>query len=400
SRDLGPATELQPVLATVLDAMRSLVDFRGGTVCLVDEGRIRVAAADPPVSDDVLAARLPVGKGLVGLTVASGTSQYSPDLDDDPRVDPALRRLGTNASMRSYLTVPLVCLGWIIGVLEVDSEEVDAFDEDDLAVLEGLATQVAGAIESARRYEQVVELERLKTDFLGRVSHELRTPLTIISGFTTTLMAYDDRLTGEQRRDMLERVGIAASRLEGLIDEVLTVTGFEAGVIAPTPTDLAIVDVLAEVAADVADRGPVAVEGPDDLRWFVDGRLLHHALRLLVDNALKYGESATIRARIDAEDALVIDVADTGPGVPPALREQIFERFTRGDDSQPGMGLGLPLVRMLASGLDATVTVDDNPGGGAVFRLLFGRDRAGAHQKGAGGGGRQATSSTDTSGTA
>ena len=66
SRELGPATELQPVLATVLNAMRSLIDFRGGSVCLVEDHHIRIAASDPPVSEEVLAARLPVGKGLVG----------------------------------------------------------------------------------------------------------------------------------------------------------------------------------------------------------------------------------------------------------------------------------------------------------------------------------------------
>jgi signal transduction histidine kinase len=320
----------------------------------------------------VAAARLPVGHGLVGITVATGQPQYSPDLDGDHRIDPQLRQLGSNASMRSYLAVPLVCLGWVIGVLEVDSEEVDAFDEDDQAVLEGLATQVAGAIESARRYEHVLELERLKADFLSRVSHELRTPLTIISGFATTLLAYDERLTPEQRRDMLERMNTATGRLERLIDDVLAVTGFEAGVIAPRPTDASVDEVLAEVAGDAATPDRVTVEPSGDLYAFIDGRLLRHALRLLVDNALKYAGHATLRASVFDDDHLVIEVVDAGPGVPIDLREQIFERFTRGDDSLPGMGLGLAMVRMLAAGLGATVSVDDNPDGqGAVFRLRF-----------------------------
>jgi two-component system sensor histidine kinase KdpD len=349
-----------------------LVDFRGGSVCLVEDRMIHVAAADPPVSQEVATARVPVGRGLVGLTVATGQSQYAPDLDDDHRVDQQLRRLGSNATMKSYLTVPLVCLGWVIGVLEVDSEEPDAFDQDDLAVLEGLATQVAGAIESARRYEQVLELERLKADFLARISHELRTPLTIIAGFATTLLAYDDRLTAEQRRDMLERMGTATGRLERLIDDVLTVTGFEAGVIAPQPTDVVIGEVMADVAADTTTPHLVTVEPMADIHARLDGRLLRHALRLLVDNAIKYGGEATLRAELDDADHLYMEVADAGPGVPANLREQIFERFTRGDDTQPGMGLGLPMVRMLAAGLGATVEVDDKPGGtGAVFRLCF-----------------------------
>src|SRR3954465_4783445 len=92
ARELGAAAELQPVLTTVLEAMRSLVDFRGGSVCLVDNGEIRIAAADPPPSLDVLAARPAVGEGLAGRVVGGQRPVYSPDLDADARVDPELRR--------------------------------------------------------------------------------------------------------------------------------------------------------------------------------------------------------------------------------------------------------------------------------------------------------------------
>ncbi len=124
---------------------------------------------------------------------------YSPDLDTDPRVDPELRRLGTNRPTKSYLAVPLVCLGRVIGVLQVDSVRTEAFDDEDMRLLQGLATQVAGAIESARHNEEIRNLERLKADFLARVSHELRTPLTIIAGFAETLATHDADIDDEQR---------------------------------------------------------------------------------------------------------------------------------------------------------------------------------------------------------
>jgi signal transduction histidine kinase len=381
TRDLGPATDLQAVLTTVLDGMRSLVDFRGGSVCLLENGEIRIAAADPQPSEEVLAARLAVGEGLAGRVVSSGLAVYSPDLDADARVDPELRRLGSNAQMRSYLAVPLVCLGWNIGLIQVDAEEADAFDQDDLALLEGLATQVAGAIESARRYEQVIELERLKADFMGRVSHELRTPLTIIAGFATTLIAHEERLDGTQRREMLERIDAAAERLEVLIDELLTVTGFEAGVMVPTPVDVDVAEVLQavvtdlinEIRADAPDPARLMVQCQPGLRLWVDQRLLRHGVRLLVDNALKYGTRATITGTTTEAGGVRIEVVDDGPGVPSEQRERIFERFTRGPgETRPGMGLGLPLVRLLAGGLGARVEVDDGADGtGAVFRLVF-----------------------------
>ena len=370
SRDIGPALELRPVLATVLAAMRSLIDFKGGTIQLVDAAGVYVAAADPEVSPDVAAARVPVGTGLGGRVVATGHSIYSPDISADPRVDPALRSLGSNATIRSYLAVPLIVLGRIIGVVQIDSREVDAFDADDLHVLEGLATQVAGAIESARHNEEIMELERLKADFLARISHELRTPLTIMGGFLSTLSEHDDRLSSEERRRMLGRVEAAVTRLDTLIDELLTVTQFEAGALHPHPRVVRLADVLSIVRMQSLNPDAIAVRCADDLKVTVDDNLLRHALALLVDNAIKYAGDAVLRGGIDADGRPYAEVKDEGPGIPPDLKERIFDRFTRGSHSQAGMGLGLSLVRTLAAGLDARVSLEDVPTG-ACFRLTL-----------------------------
>jgi signal transduction histidine kinase len=369
AREIGPALEVQPVLATVLRAMRSLVAFRGGTVQLLDRGSLYIAASDPEVSPEIAAARLPVGTGLGGRVVATGEHIYSPDIQTDARVDEHLRRL--NAGMRSYLAVPLVCLGKVIGVVQIDSAEPDAFDSEDLQVLEGLATQVAGAIVSARHNEQVMELERLKSDFLARVSHELRTPLTITAGFINTLLGYEDRIEPRQRAQMLKRIESATDRLLVLIDELLTVTQFEAGALEPEPHEVELRVLLDEVRARAVEPELVSVRVPAELTVIADARLLRHALALLVDNALKYAGDAELRAGLDDGGRVVIEVTDHGPGVPSHMGEAIFERFMRGNHTAPGMGLGLPLVRTLAIGLMAGVTVHDTPGGGASFRLTF-----------------------------
>jgi signal transduction histidine kinase len=373
SRDIGPTLELGPVLHTVLDAMRSLVAFRGGSICLIDEtGNVRMAAADPPASPEVLAARVPIGEGLAGRVISSGLTVYSADLDHDARVDPELRQLGSNRGIVSYLAVPLVTLGRVTGLLQVDSPARDAFDEADLTVLELLAAQVAGAIESARRHEQVVELERLKSDFIGRASHELRTPLTIVSGFTETLLGLWPEMEDEQRTQILQRMQNATQRLERLVEELLTVAGYEAGVISPHPVELPLHEVLEHVQADALHPERVTVDCIANLRVVADPKLLAHALRLLVDNALKYAGDAQLVAAVEVETGdTLVDVVDHGPGIPPVLRDKVFERFTRGDANNPGMGLGLPLVRMLAGGCGARVELLHPANGGAVFRLRF-----------------------------
>ncbi|MBV8981751.1 MAG: GAF domain-containing protein [Acidimicrobiia bacterium] len=343
------------------------MDFRGGAVLLVDDRHLYVAAADPAVDEAVASLRIPVGAGLAGRAVAEGRTIYSPDLDTDDRVDPRVRRTGTNAGMNSFLVVPLVCLGEVIGALEVDSARRDAFDDVDRAVLEGLATQMAGAIESARRHEQMLELERLKNDFIGRISHELRTPITIMSGFVGTLLTHDSDFGPEDRKAMLGRTRAAIDRLSDLIDELLTAATFEAGMAEAVIADIEVAPILEQIKADAVDPDRVRVVCPPALRAHADAKLLKQAVNLLVDNAMKYAGNAELTATPGE-----IAVRDHGPGVPAELGTRVFERFVRGNSSMPGMGLGLPLVRSLCTAMDATIELEAPAAGGACFRLRFG----------------------------
>jgi signal transduction histidine kinase len=372
AREIGPALELHGVLTTVLHAMRSLVDFRGGTVQLLDERGVYVAAADPPVSEEVLNARVPVGTGLSGRVISTGTTIYSPDIQSDDRVDPALRKAGTNAPSHSYLAVPLVVLGQVTGVLQVDSNEVDAFDADDIAVLEGLAVQVAGSIESARRREDLLEVERMKADFIARISHELRTPLTVMGGFTDTLLLHADRISPEQQHEVLGRIKTSVTRLSSLIEEILTVSSLDAGMTRVRPQDVEIRPLLEEIAHLSIDASRVTVDCDPDVHFVTDPVILRHLVNQLVDNALKYAGDAEVTCTV-TEDGPRIVVRDHGPGIPEAERGRVFERFYRGNHTGAGMGLGLPVVRQLAASLDAIVFLDDAPGGGARFTLRFAR---------------------------
>ena len=366
AREIGPALELQSVLQAVLRAMRSLMDFRGGSILLVDDGALYVAESDPDVDAPVANLRLPLGSGLAGRAVAEGRTIYSPDLDDDERVDPVVRNTGSNKEIKSFLVVPLICLGEAIGALEVDSASPDAFDDVDRTVLEGLATQMAGAIESARRYEEMLDLERQKNDFIGRISHELRTPLTIMTGFVSTLLAHDAEFGPDDRRAMLERTQAAIGRLSGLIDELLTAASFEAGMSEAIVVDTEVGPILEQVRAEAVDPDRIRVNCPEGLTERADPKLLKQALNLLVDNAMKYGGNAELTASPGE-----ITVRDHGPGVPTDLGERVFERFVRGNSSKPGMGLGLPLVRSLCTAMDASVSLQSPPDGGACFLIRF-----------------------------
>jgi K+-sensing histidine kinase KdpD len=368
AREIGPALELQRVLTIVLNGMRSLLDFDGGSITLIDDRGMYVAASDPPVNADFADMRMPPHQGIRGRAIQTGVTQYSPDMRTDDRVPREVGIAAGHARIVSVIVVPLIVFGEAIGTITVHSGDVDAFDRDDQILLEGLATQVAGAVESARRFEKVAELEVLKSDFIARVSHELRTPITIMSGFVSTLLAHHDELDARARHQMLERVEVATARLSGLIDELLMLTKLEAGVIAASRERVFVRAVLEQVQRESAAPEMVAIDAADDLVEQTDANLLVRALGFLVDNSVKYAGHAELRA-----SAGTIEVIDHGPGIRDVAKQRVFERFTRDTDQTtvPGMGIGLPMARTLLAAIGADLALKDAVGGGAHMVITF-----------------------------
>ncbi|MBW8825074.1 MAG: GAF domain-containing protein [Acidobacteria bacterium] len=371
SRDIGPALNLQAVLQIVLNGMRSLVSFTTGSIAILGDDGLQLVASDPPTRRELDQDRVPIGQGIAGRVLATAQPLLSGNVADDPRmaVDGAERSAA--AGVVSILAVPLVALGQVIGTLQVTTTEIDAFTEDDLMFLEALATQAAGAIESARRYESVAELEVMKSDFIARVSHELRTPITIVSGFVSTLLTEDEALGPDERRRMLQRIDGAAARLSGLIDELLMLARLEAGVVAAEIRPVGLGPVAFDACRQSSHPEQVTVEVPaKDVIVDTDPALLGRAVGFLVDNALKYAGSC----RLIVTEEPSIEVVDDGPGIGPDERSHVFERFTRSQEhtTVPGMGLGLPMAQTLLGAVGAALTLDepvDGMGTRMVIRL-------------------------------
>ena len=368
SRSLGPALHLDETVRSVLEAMRRLVDFRGGSICLVDETGVRIAAADPAVSDEVLALRLPVGSGIAGRVVASGRTIYVPNLDDDERVDREVRRTGSNAGMTSYLGVPLVCLREVIGLLQVDSGEEDAFDDVDIMLLEGLAAQTANALQSARLVDEMARIDSLKRGFINLVSHELRTPLTIASGMLKTYLSLHPRDPDDEHGLLLERSDVALDRLSRLIEELILVSQLSAGDLHPTAAPVALRAAIDQAVQRCPDAGAVEVECAPDAVVVTDGRLLSRAIEALVENAVIHAG----HAEVVAGDG-VVEIKDRGPGLPAQLQDGEYETFSRSGNHDPtvaGLGLGLHMAQALVTELGGTLDVrsDDQ---GTVVRIVL-----------------------------
>ena len=249
----------------------------------------------------------------------------------------------------------------------------------------GVLLLTAGLIVTALvQLRREYDLARLRTDFVSGVSHELRTPLAQIRMFGETLLLGRVRSDAERRRS-LEIIDQEARRLTHLVENLLHFSRSErqAHRVAPEPTWMAplirsVVEAFAPLAvprrvrlrADIAD-GVVAAVDPEAFRQM---------LLNLLDNAVKYGpedQSVTVTlAPPDAAGRVRVTVDDQGPGIPPAERERIWERFWRLERDRgsavAGTGIGLAVVRELAALHRGRAWIEDPPaghGGGARFVL-------------------------------
>jgi signal transduction histidine kinase len=228
----------------------------------------------------------------------------------------------------------------------------------------------------------VVELEaaqRIKEDFISLVSHELRTPLTSIRGYTELLL--EDGVTASQR-EFLNVVDRNAERLLSVVNDLLLVAQIQSGTMPLELGDLLLND-LVEQAGEAAK--PLAMSGKIHLEIIVDSDLaltgdasrLGQVLDNLISNAIKYtpeGGTVTLTATRVAHDA-VVEVADTGIGIPKAEQEQMFGRFFRTSNARlaaiPGTGLGLVVTRGIVEGHGGTIGFESAEGIGTTFRVVI-----------------------------
>jgi two-component system, OmpR family, sensor kinase len=226
---------------------------------------------------------------------------------------------------------------------------------------------------SAARAESEAALTRQRA-FVADASHELRTPLTSI---LANLELLESELAGEQQ-EMAGSALRSSRRMRRLVADLLLLARADAGREAPqAPVDLAAVarEAATEAAALSADH-PVSIDAPEPV--IVDGVAddLHRLVGNLAENGFIHtppGTPVTVSVRRKGDSA-VLEVSDRGPGVPPAMRERVFERFARGGgDTAPsgGSGLGLAIVRAVAESHGGTVELGDAEGGGARFTVTL-----------------------------
>ena len=230
---------------------------------------------------------------------------------------------------------------------------------------------------------------RAKSDFLAATSHEIRTPLNGILGMTQVLLA--DRSLAA---DVKERIGLlqtSGESMKSLVDDILDVSKMQTGMLTIEKTEVdgrAILEETGRLWADKAHAKQLAMSieiDPGLGRIVEDGGRLRQIVFNLLSNAIKFTHEGEIRLRAQAErrggeETLIIEVSDTGIGIPEESQAEIFEAFTQVDSSTTrlygGTGLGLAICRDLVGAMGGAISVTSETGRGSVFTVALPLTRA------------------------
>lgn len=237
---------------------------------------------------------------------------------------------------------------------------------------------VAGVVSGLRaaREEQAALAAQLrasdeaKTAFLHAVHHELSRPMTAMQGLSETLAERGEQLDPDLRRDLAQRVVAQAQRMQGMLTDLLQLGSLDTGVVGSERRAVALPQVIAEALelSDVRGRQPPVQVEVADTTVRIDPARVAHAVANLLTNAAKYGapdEPIVVAAAVTG-GRVRITVEDRGPGIPPAMRERVFEPYVRAreQDRDRGTGVGLAVVRAVARLHGGDAHVEAPPGGG------------------------------------
>ncbi|MEB3338780.1 MAG: DICT sensory domain-containing protein [Leptolyngbyaceae bacterium] len=310
-------------------------------------------------------------------------------IEADPHITAAeepspLIELINRWQISAWLVAPVLYQGRLLGMVELHQSTPYRWIEEELALVDAIATQLGVALIQAEAYanledlnQQLEALDRTRSNLVAITGHELRTPLSTIQVCLESLVSEPD-MPLELRQIMLDTALTDAERMRKLVQDFLTLSRLESGRVEwhvePLPIqeciDLSLSNVrtrqrhhdLPNITAQVSSDLPLVK---------TDGEWLVEVLAKLMDNACKFTESTgkvTIEARTRGDRMIEVTVTDTGRGIEPNRLETVFERFYQEEGAlrrtAGGTGLGLAICRQIITGL-----------GGEIWAESAGRDQ-------------------------
>lgn len=302
---------------------------------------------------------------------------------------------------RTSLMAPLIAHEYAFGMIGLDSSDPSrTFTNEEIETFMAISAQISVAMRNTQLYQQAVEANRLKSEFLANVSHELRTPLNAIIGYSELLLNGTYGTLSDRQMDRLDRVLRSGRGLTGLINDILDLSKIESGrsmlQFSQIDVRMLILDSLVsvdqaarskglQIHVNIAENVPMISADAQRLRQiFVN--LLSNAVKFTheghIDVTVEIGRFSRLRpqrlpSHIQKRDGiwLLAKVQDTGIGIAEKDQEMIFEAFTQADGSTvriyEGTGLGLAITRRLVNMHGGHIWVESSPGQGSTFSILL-----------------------------
>ncbi|WP_457798291.1 DUF4118 domain-containing protein [Methylocystis sp. S23] len=350
SRKLSASTSEDDIMWVTTTQVQRAMEAPRVVLLKPDDGALSIAASWPPLD------QLDAGE--------DGAARWALD-----KVEASGWRTGTLPNVRFQFR-PLATPRGVVAVLGVEPKRRDEpFTGQEEHMLTALLEQTAIALDRSRlvgdsiKAAALQENEKLRTTLLASLSHDLRTPLASITAAITSLRRLGEKLSPEDRRDLMASIEEEAARLGRFIANLLDMSRIEAGGLAPRRDLVDVAAVIRDAVERIRKTYPAqktAISVSPELRPIRgDANLLGQVLFNVLDNAHKYGGpgGAIVHARREGAE-VVITVTDEGPGVKASDLERIFEKFYRGgrpDGRKAGTGLGLSICRGLVHAMGGEI---------------------------------------------
>ena len=425
---IGATLDQDALISSGLEAIIHELHYDHAALAFYDQGRrvahhAHVGGVTPDVAESTHAIEIPItnDKSLEAQVLIHGTPLLINRVPEAlPKFHPIHQDLIARLQSSEIIAVPLKAQGKIIGALAADHVQPQPVTAEDVNVLTTVANQMAIALDNARAYaeigelnvgletkvrertarlqqlndelekanERLKELDRLKSQFLSHCSHELRTPLTSIKGFSENLLQGIIGPLTDRQHQYLTRINRNADRLTRMIADLLDLSRIESGNIRMMWEPVSISAVIQEVVdqlllmAQSQEQHLEIRNCHETVSVIGDKDRLHQVMTNLVHNALKFTpRKGSVFVDIQSHPPLVVVmVSDTGPGISSEALPNLFNPFFQAHQDQEiggkGLGLGLAIVKHLVDLHQGSITIQSELGHGTMFRVALPAQRS------------------------
>jgi signal transduction histidine kinase/DNA-binding response OmpR family regulator len=320
----------------------------------------------------------PLSQGVIGRAFLEKATQLVDDVSQDPDYRPWA------GFAKSEVAIPILSGDEVVAILDIEGDEVRAFDQGQVITLETLADGLGILLRNAELFKaleetnaRLVELDRTKSELVHIVAHDFRAPLSSILSYAE-LLEWKPDAPNRERQERAGGIVRAATHMAALMDKTLTTARLETGHLT---FDFQLVD-LSDLAREAskrfsgADRHPLVLEIPDyPLPSWADAARVAEVLDNLLSNAVKYSpRGGMVRLRVErGRETAAFSVTDQGIGIAQEDRDLLFRPFSRIKDKETadiqGFGLGLYICERVARAHGGKLDLESERGRGSTFRF-------------------------------